>query len=305
MRYAVASTLAIAAAVSALPQNKAPQEDAPAGCSPSYDGEFQIQVVNVTSSASKRSFQKRQMDGSLMITLQDGVLTDNQDRIGSIVANSQFQFDNPVQSDAQYTAGWSVCQNGSLAIGNDAVFYQCLSGTFYNLYDENQAAQCTPVYINVIGAGSAASASGAASTIADGQVTGSAVASTIGDGQIQASSAAEISQISDGQIQATTSAAPVTQISDGQIQATTAPVTQISDGQLQAPTSAASPVTQIGDGQIQAPSAGNMTMAPSGTGVGSAPSGTGSPIASYTGAASKASAAGVGLLAALGLVAAL
>jgi hypothetical protein len=94
----------------------------------------------------------------------------------------------------------------------------------------------------------------------------------------QASSAYSVTQISDGQVQAATSAAaPVTQISDGQIQAPTsvaAPVTQISDGQIQAPTSAAAPVTQISDGQIQAPTGyyptgGATGVLPTGTGVGS------------------------------------
>jgi len=306
MRYTVASTLALAAAVSAAPQGVtsaiSPSASAPAGCSTSYSGDFQIQVVNVTSSTK----HKRQAadDGTLMITLNNGVLKDNQDRTGYIAANRQFQFDGPPQTGAVYTAGWSVCSNGSLAIGDDAIFYQCLSGTFYNLYDEAEAAQCSPVYINVIGAGSG-TASGAASTIGDGQVTGSAVASAISDGQIQASSAATISQISDGQIQATTSAAPVSQISDGQVQATSAvaaPVTQISDGQIQAPTSSAV-VSQIGDGQIQAPA--NGTVMPSGTGVVSSPTGTGSPIASYTGAASALTASGAGILALFGLMAAL
>jgi len=321
MRYTVASTLALAAAVSAAPQGVtsaiSPSASAPAGCSTSYSGDFQIQVVNVTSSTK----HKRQAadDGTLMITLNNGVLKDNQDRTGYIAANRQFQFDGPPQTGAVYTAGWSVCSNGSLAIGDDAIFYQCLSGTFYNLYDEAEAAQCSPVYINVIGAGSG-TASGAASTIGDGQVTGSAVASAISDGQIQASSAATISQISDGQIQATTSAAPVsqisdgqvqatsavaapvTQISDGQVQATTGAVSQISDGQIQAPTSSAV-VSQIGDGQIQAPA--NGTVMPSGTGVVSSPTGTGSPIASYTGAASALTASGAGILALFGLMAAL
>lgn len=75
-----------------------------------------------------------------------------------------------------------------------------------------------------------------------------------------ASSGAPVSQISDGQIQATTGAgAPVTQISDGQVQATTAagaPVSQISDGQVQATTlkASATAVSQISDGQVQATS---------------------------------------------------
>ncbi|KAJ9621967.1 hypothetical protein H2203_006848 [Taxawa tesnikishii (nom. ined.)] len=284
----VAAVLALAGAVAALPQGVtsaiAPQATAPAGCQSSYSGTFQISVVNVSSSSTKRDvdMSKRQ-DKALTISLNNGVLTDDQGRTGYIAANNQFQFDKPAQTGAIYTAGWSVCSNGTLALGDSAIFYQCLSGTFYNLYDESTGDQCSEIYIDVIGSGStvssaadgqatAASASGVASQLSDGQVTASAVSSQavsqISDGQIQATTAATanpVSQISDGQIQATTgTAAPVTQISDGQIQATTgsasqvtaAPVTQISDGQIQATTGTASPVTQISDGQIQAPTNG-------------------------------------------------
>jgi len=213
---------------------------------------------------------KRQAD-ILAITLQDGVLKDEQGRTGYIAANHQFQFDGPPQTGAIYTAGWSICADNHLTLGSDDTFYSCLSGNFYNLYDEAEAAQCNKVYINAI---MASGASGAAGAQPDGQPTGSAVASQISDGQPQAtpvSTTAAASQISDGQIQASpvSTSAVASQISDGQIQAspvstTAAPVSQISDGQIQAPTSAPV-VSQIGDGQIQAPTGGaapaaNSTM---------------------------------------------
>ncbi|OQO08463.1 hypothetical protein B0A48_06333 [Cryoendolithus antarcticus] len=325
MLYSIATSFALVAAVVATPMPQAaktPTSSAPAGCSPSYSGKFQIQTVNVTTS-SKRSVEKRQ-DGKLEISLADGVLTDSSGRIGNIVANHQFQFDPaPGQAGAIYTGGFSACGNGSLAIGGSAIFYQCLSGNFYNIYDESQGKQCSQVYINILSAGATTVAASQASDgqptaspaaqQSDGQVTASSAATAapvtqITDGQVQASTAAPVSQISDGQVQATTAgtAKPVTQISDGQIQATSAataaPVTQISDGQIQA-TTAAAPVTQIGDGQIQAPTASPVTQISDGqiqapangtkpTGTISAPSGTGSPIA-YTGAASKASVAGL------------
>lgn len=55
-----------------------------------------------------------------------------------------------------------------------------------------------------------------------------------------------------GQIQATSTAAPVSQISDGQIQATTAAAA--------ATTSAVAVVSQISDGQIQATPGANATV---------------------------------------------
>jgi hypothetical protein len=316
MRYAVASSIAFAAAVVASPVAQGvtddikPSSSAPSGCASSYDSDFQIQVVNVTMSASKRSLSKRQQDDAmtLEISLKDGVLTDSKQRTGYIAANHQFQFDGPAQTGAIYTAGWSACGNGSLALGGTTVFFQCLSGDFYNLYDESTGDQCNEVHINMVMGGAAAS------QLPDGQPqetpSVSAPVSQIPDGQIQAStSGAPVSQIPDGQIQASTAAAtgaPVSQIPDGQIQASTAAATgaavsQIPDGQIQAaPT--ASPVSQIPDGQVQAPYSNGtaaMPAAPSGPGVGEQP-------APFEGSANKAYTAGAAAVVALfGLVVAL
>lgn len=88
--------------------------------------------------------------GVLNLTLAGGVLTDSAGRTGYIASNYQFQFDKPPQAGAIYTAGFSVCGNGSLALGGSNVFYQCLSGNFYNLYNTNWAPQCSPVTIDVL-----------------------------------------------------------------------------------------------------------------------------------------------------------
>lgn len=228
----------------------APSGTAPAGCSTSYASTFEISTVKIGS--SKRGLEERK---ALTITLADGVLTDDEGRIGYIASNNQFQFDEPPQAGAIYTAGWSVCSNGTLALGSSAIFYQCLSGDFYNLYDESTGDQCSPIYIEIVTTGGV----DAVSTAAESTTASSAV-SQISDGQIQATSAAAaVSQISDGQIQAssavvkTTSAAVVSQISDGQIQATSAV----------AKTTSAAVVSQISDGQIQATSAGYTTASAS------------------------------------------
>lgn len=265
-------SLALAALAGVVLASPVPQGQAAtpvAGCQSSVPGTFQISVVNVTRSAKRELESRQEPDGTLRMTLQNGVLKDSQGRTGNIVANHQFQFDNPIQDNAIYTSGWSVCSNGSLAL-TSAVFYQCLSGTFYNLYDQSQGGQCNAVYIVTSGAGASSGGSSAPaappaptpSQVSDGQPQApTAPASQISDGQVQATTkpAAPVTQITDGQIQASTKpVAPVTQISDGQIQATTmpmpvAPVTQISDGQIQATTMPmAPPVTQISDGQIQA-----------------------------------------------------
>ncbi|KAG9943158.1 hypothetical protein KCU81_g5289, partial [Aureobasidium melanogenum] len=314
--FAIAA--AFAGAAVAFPQGVtqaiSPKSGPPAGCSENHASPFSISITNVTTNG-KRDLEARKV---LTITLKDGTLTDDEGRTGYIAANNQFQFDKPAQTGAIYTSGFSVCSNGTLAIGDSAIFYQCLSGDFYNLYDKSTGAQCSPIYINVLDTGAAAS-SGAATQIGDGQLQAptstAAPVTQISDGQIQATTGA-VTQISDGQIQAPTStAAPVTQISDGQIQAPTGkpvtqisdgqiqapttgkPVTQISDGQIQAPTSAAGkPVTQISDGQIQAPT-GGATKAANGTVVAGAATAS-SSIAAYTGAAAVPTFAGEMLLAA-------
>jgi len=89
-------------------------------------------------------------NGTLALTLKNGILTDSDGRTGYIASNYQFQFDKPAQDGAIYTSGFSVCSNGSLALGGSAVFYQCLSGSFYNLYDRSWAPQCSPVLISTL-----------------------------------------------------------------------------------------------------------------------------------------------------------
>ncbi|KOG98462.1 Cis3p DI49_2869 [Saccharomyces eubayanus] len=89
--------------------------------------------------------------GTLELVLKDGVLTDGKGRIGSIVSNRQFQFDGPPpQAGAIYAAGWSITEDGYLALGDKDVFYQCLSGNFYNLYDENVAEQCSAIHLEAV-----------------------------------------------------------------------------------------------------------------------------------------------------------
>ncbi|CAL9731661.1 cell wall mannoprotein Cis3p [Monosporozyma unispora] len=118
----------------------------------------------VTSSASKTSSvcnasatiapkqDSCKNDGTLQLTLKDGLLTDSKNRVGSIVSNRQFQFDGPTpQAGAIYAAGWSITSEGNLALGDQDVFYQCLSGNFYNLYDQHIAEQCSPIHLEVVG----------------------------------------------------------------------------------------------------------------------------------------------------------
>jgi hypothetical protein len=81
------------------------------------------------------------------VQLINGVLTDDQQRTGYIASNYEFQFDNPPQAGALYTAGFSICANGSLAFGGSAVFWQCISGDFFTLFIRSIGPQCSPVDI--------------------------------------------------------------------------------------------------------------------------------------------------------------
>ncbi|OAA51562.1 covalently-linked cell wall protein [Metarhizium rileyi] len=286
MKWTSAASLGLAATAMAA--------SAPAGCSTSHDGTFQISVYSLGS--AKRNIEKRTCDGegTLVLSLKDGVLKDAHGRTGYIASNYQFQFDEPPQANAIKSSGFSVCQNNSLALDGSTVFYRCLSGNFYNLYDRHWAAQCSPIDIvaascdgnnnNNGGSGN----NGGLKTVGTSMVQ-TTVVTVIQDGQPQVHTTVvpiPLCQIGDGQVQVRTTpcasvtqvpsntaapAPPVSQISDGQIQAapktaTLPPVSQIADGQPQAPTNTqappAPPVTQISDGQPQAPTNTQAPPAP-------------------------------------------
>lgn len=127
-------------------------------------------------------------DNSLVVKLNNGILTDAKGRIGAIVSNRQFQFDGPPpQAGTIYAKGWSIVPLdfeedsttqivadtgnkskgkgkdtkkdkkekrstswGKLALGGQTTFYRCLSGDFYNLYDESIGGQCSEVEFTVL-----------------------------------------------------------------------------------------------------------------------------------------------------------
>lgn len=113
-------------------------------------------IVNKRDEQYTGLYQKRDLastcftNSSLAMTLENSILFDSRGRIGSIVANDQFQFDGPTpQSGAVYTAGWSI-YDGKLALGQSTTFYQCLSGNFYNLYDISIGSQCIAVELEIV-----------------------------------------------------------------------------------------------------------------------------------------------------------
>ncbi|PSD99774.1 hypothetical protein C7G66_19015, partial [Acinetobacter baumannii] len=202
----------------------------------------------------------------------DDSIYDSQDRTGYIASNFQFQFDGPFQAGAIYTSGFSVCEDNLLALGSNKTFYRCLSGDFYNLYNEDWAEQCEAVSIIAIPCGSDESAS----QIGDGQVVGTTVVQTT-----------IVTALTDGQPQVitTTVAVPVTSYYP-----TSAPVSQISDGQIQVPPPQTA--TSVATASISTPIVTASTPVETGSATGSAslPTGTASGSASASASASKTTA---------------
>ncbi|QPG73459.1 hypothetical protein FOA43_000770 [Brettanomyces nanus] len=126
------------------------------GASQITDGQIQASSTSAASSLTSSDDASVESvacynEGDLALNLNASILTDAKGRIGSIVANQQFQFDGPPpQAGAIYAAGWSITADGYLAIGDNTEFWQCLSGTFYNLYDESIGGQCHAVLLKIV-----------------------------------------------------------------------------------------------------------------------------------------------------------
>lgn len=91
-------------------------------------------------------FQNADCDaGGLVLTLQDGILKDQDSRSGYISANFQLQFDSPPQSGALVDSGFSLCRDGNLALRGATTFFECPTGDAWNLYDRHWAQHCGAV----------------------------------------------------------------------------------------------------------------------------------------------------------------
>lgn len=157
MKYAVAAA-ALVAAVSAQ------------SCLDTVPYTFQLIPVNVSESthSGKRDLGKvsnypssshaciliilkrvAQCSQTPVVTLQGGVLHDQDNRQGEVVVNHQFQFDKPLQA-ALFQTGFCINQNTTLSIGGSAIFYSCISGTFSNLYNADIGSVCSQVYLDAV-----------------------------------------------------------------------------------------------------------------------------------------------------------
>lgn len=100
-------------------------------CDENYSGTCESAPYNVTqpfhSQAEKVCITDR------IITLEKGVLTDQNNCTGEVRVNHLLRCDNPQQGPI--SSGFSVCSNGSLTLNNNTIFYGCLTGVIgiYNI----------------------------------------------------------------------------------------------------------------------------------------------------------------------------
>ncbi|KAF2094911.1 hypothetical protein NA57DRAFT_45450 [Rhizodiscina lignyota] len=155
MRRFASILLGLVAAASASPYPQAvtsaiaPAAPAPSGCHASYAGEFGMAIRMKRADSDSTPVACRN-NNTLTMTLSNTIMKDDKQRTAYIASNRQFQFDGPPQAGAIYTAGFSVCDDDTIALGGSKTFYQCLSGTFYNLYDQSIGGQCGPVQMRFI-----------------------------------------------------------------------------------------------------------------------------------------------------------
>lgn len=118
---------------SALPQGVfetiVPPGGIPPGCQSTYGEKFNFR--SIYGPVGYPGFHRIcATPGQLQIRVTNGIMTDQIGRIGAVVANRQIQFDGPpAQSGSVYTGGWSVCDDGTLALGPQKFFFACASGT--------------------------------------------------------------------------------------------------------------------------------------------------------------------------------
>lgn len=120
-------------------------------CVDSLADEFAMNVIYAAPLPAH--FVNNKAVSNLGINLVNGTLIDNLDRLGSIVANRQLQFDAYGQAGSIYTAGFQACgppEKRLLALGGSTTWWGCVSGAFMNLYDSNIAPQCIPLQLSLL-----------------------------------------------------------------------------------------------------------------------------------------------------------
>lgn len=93
-----------------------------------------------------------QTNTTLSVTLENGILRDGSGKIGSIASSHQFQFNGPwPAAGTLLAAGWSITPDNTLALGDNDIFYECLTGDgYYDLFNEFIGSQCIPIQLETV-----------------------------------------------------------------------------------------------------------------------------------------------------------
>jgi len=151
------------------------------------------------NSTAKFKRVKRDDTALLTCTIKGDQLFDADGRTGYIASSRQFQFDAPPQNGSIYTAGFSICDDDKLNLGNQSVWWACDSESYANIYDSKFASYCVGIYLYARNPDANATDSNA-----DATATGNATATGTATGIVLAPVASD--------------EAPVTQIDNGQIE---------------------------------------------------------------------------------------
>ncbi|SPO04750.1 uncharacterized protein DNG_07435 [Cephalotrichum gorgonifer] len=220
----IAACMALVSAVEPVAKRVSQVAENATECQGSVDGHFKLTVVD--GKKDKRAVPQPETkadcntDGSLTVTLKDGILKDKEGRTAYISSNFQLQFDDPPQSGAISAGGFAVCHDGYLSLNQgNTEFFECKSGEFWNIYDRNWAEHCDAVYLlsNPCTADGESLDGGSTETVAGAGAktitVPTKVITVMGDGQPQIRTTdvgKVVCQIDDGQVQGHTTDCPVT-----------------------------------------------------------------------------------------------
>ncbi|KAG0123705.1 hypothetical protein HOY82DRAFT_527037 [Tuber indicum] len=124
-----------------------PPGDSPPGCLDTRLGAFGFEPISESTTAAQPICFG---PGSLIMTLDNGVLLDLFGRVGTISSTRQFRFYGAQpQEGAIFTGGFSICPDNLLALGARNVFYACpcANSSASNIYDTKITDDCEPVFL--------------------------------------------------------------------------------------------------------------------------------------------------------------
>ena len=125
-----------------------PSATPPAGCQETFDGKISLEAINATTT-NNRDLGAIECGGkSCSFTLKNGVLKNNDGETEYVDLDYELSFyKNPLNHDALYTGGFSICANRTLMLGGSALWWRC-PGDY--LYWIQQGDGCYPELLNAV-----------------------------------------------------------------------------------------------------------------------------------------------------------